>query len=92
MKYIIYSLVFGLSFFLFDLNLWRRNRFVFIGHSAMTREHEKEKKRRTQRLYKNRKYKKRPVFRERFYKFRDSKARAHRFSNQQTLRRMYRNS
>lgn len=50
-----------------------------------------EKRRRKQRLYKNKKWKKRANFKARVYKLTGSQPKDHRFSNQRKLRRMFRN-
>lgn len=51
-----------------------------------------EKKRQQERLYKNKKFKKRPKFRVKNYKYQGTKSQDHRYSNQRSLRRMFRNS
>lgn len=91
MRYIIYSLVFGLSFTLLDLNLLRRFNFLSVAQGLVERENKKEKKKRKLRLYNNRKHCRRQIYYERSYKYNVPNPVAHRYRNQRALRRMYRN-
>ncbi len=81
------------NYFLFDLNLFRNHRL----HSS-TRESnsfeftdQKEKIKKIQRKYKKRKYNKKTIYLNKQVSYRDSNPRDGRFSNQRSLRRMYRN-
>jgi hypothetical protein len=82
------------SFFLFDTNLARRLRIHENSQQSFSREQsdKKEKLKKIQRKYKNPKYKKRKVYPQKRYKYYDVKPKDNRYSNQKTLRRMYRNS
>ena len=81
------------SFFLFDISLFRRQRREIVVHATIEIElsNHKEKLRRTQRKYKNRKYKKRESFPTKRFKYSKTTPKDSRFSNQKSLRRMYRN-
>jgi hypothetical protein len=52
----------------------------------------RQAERKKQRLYDKNKWKKRRDYRERTYKYQSTKSRDSRYSNQKSLRRMYRNS
>ncbi len=52
----------------------------------------RQTERKKQRLYDKNKWKKRRDYRERTYKYQSTKSRDSRYSNQKSLRRMYRNS
>ena len=81
------------SFLLFDLNLFRKYGQHSFSYEPthLVRSDQKEKLRKTQRQYKNRKYKQKTNYRNKKLKYTDSKSRDKRFTNQKSLRRMYRN-
>lgn len=77
---------------LIDLNRFRQYRDVTIVRTDVTDEYaeQKQKLRRRHRPYKKRKYKKREFYRERTFKLQGTWAKDNRYSNQKSLRRMYR--
>jgi len=75
------------------LRLFRKTRtgnHSFTGISLELTDR-KEKQKRKARKYKNKKYQKRKKYRIKKYSLKGSKAKDHRYSNQKTLRRMFRN-
>jgi len=54
-------------------------------------EEKKKKNRKKQKQYKNKKFKKRRDYRQKYIRFLGTKSKSHRHSNQKQLRRMYRN-
>lgn len=82
------------SFLLFDLNSLRRQRPK--NYAAVTIELEyidrKLKIKKTQRKYNNSKFKKRKEYRNRHFKYQETRPKDKRFSHQKALRRMYRNA
>ena len=82
------------SFILIDLNLIKKRRVssrtsVFISDEF---ENKKVENKKAKRRYKNRKYKKKTSHFNKIYKLKGTKSKDPRHSNQQKLRRMYRNS
>tara|TARA_Y100000748_G_scaffold225242_1_gene189728 strand:+ start:444 stop:716 length:273 start_codon:yes stop_codon:yes gene_type:complete len=88
------TIVVGLfSFFYVDLNLFRQrspgnNNKVSISIEVND---QKEKLKRKRQNYKNKKYKKKIVYKKQHFALKGTHAKDKRFSNQKTLRRMYRN-
>lgn len=81
------------SFFYIDLRLLRKTR---VGNNSSTvisveLADRKEKLKKKTRKYKNKKYQKKKKYREKSYSLKGAKAKDHRYSNQKTLRRMFRN-
>lgn len=93
MKSLVIIVTVFFSFSLFDINLFRRQRFGAKARPLVETElsDQKEKVRKTQRKYKNQKHKRRKLFPIKRYKYSEARPRDNRFSNQQSLRRMYRN-
>jgi hypothetical protein len=94
MKSLVIILTGLFSFFLFDPQINRRQRrgvtsTAFIEVSLFE---QKERTKRIQRKYKNKKYKTRKLYPEKRFKYRHTRPKDSRFSNQKSLRRMYRNS
>ncbi len=93
MKSLVILITGLIGFFSFDLNAFRRSRRE--GHAPVRVEIEltdqKEKLKRTQRRYKNQKFKKRKNYVNRRFKYQDTRPKDARYGNQRTLRRMYRN-
>lgn len=94
MKSLVIILTSLFCFFLFDLQLNRRQRrsvisTAFIDVSLFE---QKEKTKKIQKKYKNKKYKPKRIYPEKRLKYRQSKPKDNRFNNQKSLRRMYRNS
>lgn len=79
------------SFFYIDLSLFRRSTQGFLLGTTVTIElsESKEKLRRKQRKYKNRKFKKRPLYLQKHFKFDSTKSKDRRSSNQRDIRRMH---
>lgn len=82
------------SFLLFDLNSLRRQRQKNNVSVVIELEYSdrKLKTKKTQRKYKNSKFKKRKEYRNRHFKYQETKPKDRRFSHQKSLRRMYRNA
>lgn len=82
------------SFFLIDLNLFKNTRTgINISNILMSldiADHKVRRKRKT-RKYKNKKYKRRKLYRVKHLRLRGTCAKDKRYSNQKSLRRMYRN-
>jgi len=81
------------SFFYIDLRLFRNTRVGNHSSTLISTElaDRKEKQKRKARKYKNKKYQKRKKYRLKSYSLKGTKAKDHRYSNQKTLRRMFRN-
>lgn len=94
MKTLVFLLTGFFSFFLFDSQIHRRLRRGGMTSSFIERNLSKprEKTKKTVRKYKNSKFKKRKIFWQKSYHYQNSRLRGTRFSNQKSLRRMYRNS
>lgn len=80
-------------FFLFDLTLFRRHRRDAAQSISTELEisDQKEKLKKAKRRYQNKKYKRRKFFAPQRFKYIESKPKDARYTNQKTLRRMYRN-
>ncbi len=91
MRYIYALLWVLLSGVPMDLNRQRRFDTSPRGYSVETLWTDEKTKKRIKK-YKNRKFKKRQRFGEKHYKIKGHHAKDHRYSNQRTLRRMYRNA
>lgn len=84
----VFLLAFGRS--LRELNLFNLLPSSKVERSLRS-EKSKKAERKLQRNYRKGKYRKRRYFREKSYRLKGTKAKDSRYSNQKTLRRMYRN-
>lgn len=81
------------SFFLFDPRLFRRRQSLFSEREGISAslDYKKALKKRLERRYKNKKFKKRKKYIEKTYRLKGSQSKDSRYSNQRSLRRMYQN-
>ncbi|MBL7665170.1 MAG: hypothetical protein JNM93_08555 [Bacteriovoracaceae bacterium] len=94
MKHLMSIILMVFSFTLYDINLFRYARSYRLSQHAIqwALDDIRQKNRRQQKKYKNRKYQKAQNFQLKFYKLRGTRPKSHRYSNQKSLRRMFRNS
>ena len=93
----IKKLIIGfLSFYTIDVNrLQRRNQVLSQSTSveySIEVIRKKEQERRKKRSYKNKKWSERKKYQQKTFALKGTKAKDHRYSNQQKIRRMFRNT
>jgi hypothetical protein len=93
MRIFIIIVIGAISYVLFDLQTSRRTSPTKNSpvETGLTHENKKKKVKKLKRKYKNRKYKKRNSYIRKELSLKGSSPKANRFTNQKSLRRMYRN-
>lgn len=82
------------SFIYIDLNVIRKNRHInyVTTEISTTLTTKKKRLKQKQKRYNNSKYKQKKKYRQKFCKNYNSESKDHRYSNQRSIRRMYRNT
>lgn len=94
MRSILILILMGLSPVMIDINLFRK-RATRKGSNQNIEYEDSEKRQKLKKnikRYKNKKFKRKKIYKKKHYKFKGSYAKDSRYSNQKSLRRMYRNS
>lgn len=82
------------SSFYIDLRFFKKRSEIVSFQAPISLElsERKEKLKQKQKKYKNRKYKRKEVYQKKHYKLKGTQPKNHRYSNHQSLRRMYRST